>query len=217
MPDRDTIIIVPFKDPTGSKKRLAGVLSAEQRREFAIALFDSTLKTLLADGTTDVAVVTGGMEVAERAQRAGAIVIPDEASAGETAAVSMAARWSADRGYARQLVVPGDMAALDAAELRRLLETRLPPPGVVFAPAVGEDGTNAILTSPPDCLPYRFGAASFPEYLARSAALGLHVRVLRLPSFLLDIDTPEDLAAFRAARPGVPATALLDGWGIDRA
>lgn len=217
MPAHDTVILVPFKEPTGSKTRLAHLLTPERRHALALALFDETLRILLANGTADVAVVTDGQAVAERARSVGAQVVLDGDSRGETAAVESATRWSVARGYARQLVVPADMAFLDPSELAVLLATITPRPGVVFAPAVGEDGTNAILTTPPDCLPYRFGRASFPEYLARAATLGLHVRVQRLPSFLLDIDTPEDLQEFLALSPDVPAIALLRSWGLREA
>lgn len=214
MPVQDTVILVPFKEPTGSKTRLAHLLSPERRHALALALFDETLRVLIANGTAEVAVVTDSEVVAERARSAGALVVLDGDSRGETAAIEAATRWSAAQGYARQLVVPGDMAALDPSQLSELLACRPPDPGVVLAPAVGEDGTNAILTSPPDCLPYRFGRGSFPEYLARAATLGLHVRVLRLRSFLLDIDTPEDLREFLALSPDVPAIALLRSWGF---
>ncbi len=217
MPSNETVILVPFKDPVESKKRLAGALSPEQRRALALALFDQTLAVLTSVSTVDVAVITDSDAITRRAKAAGALVVSDAGADGETAAVTAATRWSVTQGYERQLVVPADMAALDPADVRTLLDTCLPSPSVVFAPAVGEDGTNAILTSPPDCLPYRFGAASFPEYLERSAALGLHVRVLRLTSLVLDIDTPEDLAAFRAAAPPVPAFALLRSWDAPRA
>lgn len=129
------------------------------------------------------------------AQELGAGVILEENARGETEAVNLATRISLERGYDRQVVIPADLADLDAREVEELLAFELAAPSVVLVPAVGDDGTNAIMTAPPDAIPFRFGRASFAEYLLRAAELGATARVLRLKSFVLDIDTPEDLNA----------------------
>lgn len=191
-----TNIVVPFKDPTRSKERLADFLSPAERKELAIALFHKTMSVLLSV-TPDVLVVTDSFDVKAMAEAIGAKTLLENNARGETEAVAFATQWSVDQGFQRQVVVPADLADLRAEDLTRLLAEAVPAPSVVLVPAVGDDGTNAIMTSPPDALPFRFGKASFAGYLLRAAELSVTARVLRLESFILDVDTPEDLKAFR--------------------
>jgi 2-phospho-L-lactate guanylyltransferase (CobY/MobA/RfbA family) len=46
---------------------------------------------------------------------------------------------------------------------------------------------------------------------------GIEPLVMRLPRIALDIDTPEDLALFRAAPARTRARMLLDRWDADLA
>jgi 2-phospho-L-lactate guanylyltransferase len=76
---------------------------------------------------------------------------------------------------------------------------------VVIVPDRHGSGTNALLLSPPDVVAPSFGAGSFARHAARARAAGAMVQVCELPSLGLDVDTPDDLAALRAAldrRPG---------------
>ena len=77
-------------------------------------------------------------------------------------------------------------------------------------------GTNALLIAPPEAVEPAFGPGSFARHAALAHAAGARVRIGRLPSLELDVDTPGDLAALRAALAaragGAPRTrALLDG------
>ena len=52
-----------------------------------------------------------------------------------------------------------------------------------------------------------FGPGSFARHAALGAAAGATVRVAQAPSLELDVDTPGDLAALRAALARHPAAA----------
>ena len=60
-------------------------------------------------------------------------------------------------------------------------------------------GTNALLIAPPTVMAPAFGPGSFARHAALASAAGARVRVGRLPSLELDVDTPGDLEALRAA------------------
>jgi 2-phospho-L-lactate guanylyltransferase len=208
-------IVVPFKDPSTAKQRLSEFLTADQRRILAVTLFDQTLGLLTSlPSEPHILVVTDSESIAARARSAGVSTLLELKGNGETAAVQAATAWSIHHRFARQIVIPADMARLDPREVEMLIATRIPPPSVVLCPAVGDDGTNAILSSPPDAVPFRFGKASFPEYLVRAAERGVTARILRLPSFVLDLDTPEDLKSFISGPVETPAHELLREWGV---
>ena len=63
-------------------------------------------------------------------------------------------------------------------------------------------GTNALLLDPPTAIVPAFGPGSFARHAALAAGAGAAVRVGRLPSLELDVDTPGDLAALQAALRG---------------
>ncbi len=208
-------VVIPAKDPNGAKSRLSEVLTPDQRRTLAMALFQQTLGFFRSlPEPPDLLVVTDSREMAELARAQGAEVLLEEEASGETDAVNRATAHSIEQGYKVQLVVPADMAAIDRAEMIELLNTRCPAPFVVFCPATGDDGTNAILSSPPDAVPFRFGARSFPDYCSRAEALGVPYEVRRLASLRLDLDTPEDLASLLRAQPEGPISDLLRSWNL---
>ena len=206
----DLIFVVPVKDVRGAKQRLASLLPQEIRSELAVLLLDQTLRDLARFAPeVDRLLVSDseGMRMVADAHRAAFLL--ETAGAGETTAVERATAWTLARGYRAQAVIPADMAELVAADVRALVEAPRPAPSVILCPAVGDDGTNAILSSPPDAVGYRFGDRSFDAYRARAAANGVACRVMRLQSFVLDIDTPDDARAFIATRPDNPIARWL--------
>jgi 2-phospho-L-lactate guanylyltransferase len=210
-------VVIPVKDPTHAKERLAGVLTADQRTGLALVLFERVLSFF--GGLPDpphVLVVTDADAVAQLARRLGADILMEEEATGETAAVEKATEWSVAQGYASQLVVPGDMATLDRAEMLQLLAHPRENPSAVLCPATGDDGTNAVLLTPPNAIAYRFGDRSFPDYQARAKQHDVPCHVLRLPSLVLDLDTPDDLREFLCNHKDHPAARLLTQWNIHK-
>ena len=82
-----------------------------------------------------------------------------------------------------------------------------------IVPARDRMGSNAVLCSPADAVPLRFGDDSFFPHLDAARARGIEPEVVRLPRIALDIDTPEDLALFLRAA----GADLLDRWDADLA
>lgn len=211
-------IVVPVKNPLGAKQRLAEVLSPEHRHELALALLDHVLNTLNPFLTrATVLVVTDSDEILERVRALGVQTLMEKSGRGETEAVNAATRWSLKNGFTRQIVIPGDLPCLSGRDIERLLSEPIQAPSVVLCPATGDDGTNAILTSPPDVLEFRFGARSFPDYVERAAKKNVPCKILRLESLVLDLDTPEDLKTFvDGSRDGdqaaPPLRRLIESW-----
>ncbi|MGF1625522.1 MAG: 2-phospho-L-lactate guanylyltransferase [Alphaproteobacteria bacterium] len=206
----DLIFVVPVKDVRGAKQRLASLLPQEIRSELALQLLDQTLHDLARFAPeVDRLVVSdsAGLRMVAATHRAHFLL--ESAGAGETAAVERATDWTLARGYRAQAVIPADMAGLAAKDVRALVEAPRPAPSVILCPAVGDDGTNAILCAPPDAIGYRFGEGSFDTYRTRAAVSGVACRVMRLQSFVLDIDTPDDARAFIATHPENPIARWL--------
>src|SRR5207237_8753478 len=94
------------------------------------------------------------------------------------------------------LTVPGDVRLVTTDEIGLLLAAHRPVPAFTIAPSHDEQGSNAVLVSPPEAVPLRFGENSFFPHLAAAEACGISPTVLHLPGLALDIDNPVDLAHF---------------------
>ncbi|MEA2132861.1 MAG: 2-phospho-L-lactate/phosphoenolpyruvate guanylyltransferase [Solirubrobacteraceae bacterium] len=220
-----TLAVLPVKSFGLAKQRLGDAVGAEQRRTLARAMAGDVLEALgRVKGLGGVIVVSaegkrlgieeGGAPAGAGRFARGVEVVHDPDEAGQSAAARRGIRAAVARGAQRVLLVPGDCPALDPEEVVALLAGAVP--GVVIVPDRHGSGTNALLIAPPTAVEPAFGPGSFARHAALARAAGARVRVGRLPSLELDIDTPGDLAALRAAlaaRPGGAqrTRALLDG------
>jgi len=116
-----------------------------------------------------------------------------------------------DRGAVERGAVAGhEDDALDGETLRALLDGGAGAPSVTIVADRHGSGTNALVLAPPDVIEPGFGPGSFERHRERAVAAGAAWRSAALPALLLDIDTPEDLAALRAALPaGTSRTRLV--------
>ena len=203
--------VVPVKELDRAKERLSPVLHPERRRALMLAMLEDVLAALAATaGLGGVAVVTVDGAARRLAARYGARIIEIGARDGHSGAVAAAARIIAAEGCPGMLTVPGDIPLVTPAEITQLLSAHRSAPSFTIAPSRDERGSNAIICSPPDAVPLRFGEDSFFPHLRAAAACGIRPTVLRLPGIALDVDTPEDLAALTLVRAATRAHALLD-------
>jgi len=191
-----TNIVIPLRDPYTAKQRLAGVLSSHQRAELVQHLFQKNLDLLTRRfPQIHKLVVTDSQMISALAASQGASVLLEEQAKGLTEAVELATRWSLDKGFESQLVLPADLADLDCDELQYLLDYPRPDLSLLVCPAK-DDGTNALMTTPPDVIPFWFGKNSAVEYLNRARSRNVHCERVVLQNMKFDVDTPEDLERF---------------------
>ncbi len=198
----DIWAVVPVKDTAAAKTRLAAALPAPLRREFFLVMLEDVLAALAeASGLAGRLLVTTDPAAIALAGRYGVQSIADGADDGHSGAVAGAAQRLAREGRGGMLTLPGDIPLVSAAEIGRLLAAhgqsfRDGAPSFTIAPSHDEKGSNAVLLSPPEAVPLRFGDDSFVPHLAAARACGIAPTVLHLPGIALDIDNPADLAHF---------------------
>lgn len=195
-----TLAILPVKRFELAKTRLGDQLGAGERRLLAEAMVSDVLDALLAaPGLAAVVVVTNEEAVAAIAGSLGATVLADPSESGQSAAALVGIAHALELGFDRVLLVPGDCPALDGRALSVLLDRVSPTPAVTIVADRHGSGTNALLLSPPDAIEPGFGPGSFERHRRRASAAGASWHAEALPALLLDVDTPEDLAALRSA------------------
>jgi 2-phospho-L-lactate guanylyltransferase len=210
-----TWAVLPVKTFRHAKQRLAGILAAQERAELARAMAEDVLRALAASpDLAGILLVTGDPEARRLAARHGARVLLEGEERGHTAASSLAARTLAQERAAGMVQVPADIPLVTPGDVAALLPGHGEVPSIVLAPARDERGTNAVSCSPADAMPLRFGGDSFIAHRRRARAQGIEPRIVRRPGLALDLDTPDDLAAFLAAPSLTRAYAYLADRGV---
>jgi len=187
------VILVPVKNLSGAKQRLAAVLDQPSRTKLAQAMLHDVLTTLHRwKNRPQVAVVSGDPYAVTLATEYGLDIIADRDNPGETGAIEMATRTCVERGVDSTLIIPADIPLIQAWELEEILKNA-PPAGSVLVPAADGRGTNAAFRRPADLFPLRFGNDSFKPHYAAAQATGKPCVVLNLPGIAVDVDNPADL------------------------
>jgi 2-phospho-L-lactate guanylyltransferase len=187
------VILIPVKNLSGAKQRLASILDQPARTKLAQAMLVDVASAIHGwKNRPPVAFVSSDPYAVELAGKYGFEIIPDPANPGETGAIEMATRVCLERGAGLTLVIPGDIPLIQAWELQEILQ-HAPAEGSVLVPAGDGRGTNAVLRRPADLFPLRFGNDSFKPHHAAAQATGKPCVVLQLPGIAVDVDNPSDL------------------------
>jgi 2-phospho-L-lactate/phosphoenolpyruvate guanylyltransferase len=210
------VILVPVKNTSSAKQRLAAVLDQTQRTALAQDMLHDVLTTLRHwEARPPVAVVTSDPYAVKLAAEYEFEVIPDPDNPGETGAIEMATRVCVERRVDSTLVIPADIPLIQTSELDEILK-RAPAQGSVLVPAADGRGTNAIFRRPADLFPLRFGNDSFKPHRAAAQATGKPCVVLNLPGIGVDVDNPEDLDQLISSPGETRAQLLARGFLIKR-
>jgi 2-phospho-L-lactate/phosphoenolpyruvate guanylyltransferase len=192
------MILVPVKNTSSAKQRLAAALDQPSRTALAQAMLCDVLTTLYnwparrENHLPAVAVVSSDPYALKLATEYGFEVIPDPDNPGETGAIELATRICVERGADGTLVIPADIPLIQSWELDEILQ-HAPVEGSVLVPAADGRGTNAAFRRPANLFPLRFGNDSFKPHHAAAEATGKPCIVLDLPGIAVDVDNPADL------------------------
>lgn len=186
-----TWALLPVKQANRSKTRLKSVLRPQECALLSQAMFMDVLAAVEGATSIDhIAVLTNDAEVAELARDSGHTVIKDtddELCAGLNTA---AARIRSEGGEC-VLILPGDLPTVKAHDIDELLGRHAD--GLSLCPAIRDGGTNALICTPPDAIPFQFGPDSANRHLEAAEAAGLPHQRMATAAFFRDIDLPEDL------------------------
>ncbi len=202
------MILIPVKNLSSAKQRLAAVLDQPSRTALAQAMLHDVLTALHNwKDRPQVALVTSDPYAVKLAEEYKFEIIPDPANPGETGAIEMATQICVERGADSTLVIPADIPLIQSWELEEILK-HAPAEGSVLVPAADGRGTNAAFRRPANLFPLRFGNDSFKPHHAAAQATGKPCVVLELPGIAVDVDNPEDMQRL-AELPGETRAQVL--------
>jgi 2-phospho-L-lactate guanylyltransferase len=211
------MILVPVKEMSTAKQRLASVLSQQQRSMLARTMLKDICAALSeVKPRPPIALVTNDAFAVGLARHYAFDIIEDRENRGESEAIAMATAEAEKRGAEFTLVLPGDLPLLRASEVEAVLAA-MPAEGSVLVPAADGRGTNAVLRRPCALFPLRFGNDSFLPHHAAARATGKACMVLDnadLPGIALDLDRPADLAQLLGFPMRTRTQKLLCDWNL---
>lgn len=209
------MILVPIKNTSGAKQRLASVLDQPARTLLAQAMLHDVLSALHDwKSRPAVGIVTSDPFAVKLAGGFGFEIIPDPENPGETGAIEMATRWCVERGEDNTLVIPADIPLIQGWELEEVLK-HAPSAGTVLVPAGDGRGTNAAFRRPANLFPLRFGNDSFKPHHAAAQATGKPCVVLKLPGLAVDVDNPADLQRLLSLPGETRSQRLAREWNLE--
>jgi 2-phospho-L-lactate guanylyltransferase len=208
------MILVPVKNLSGAKQRLAAILDQPARTELAQAMLLDVLEILaMWPNRSEVGLVTSDPFTLQLARQFQFTVIPDHNNLGETDAIETATRFCESHGADSTLVIPGDIPLIQFWELEKVIAAA-PLEGSVLVPAADGRGTNAIFRRPAGLFPARFGNDSFKPHDAAARATGKPCVVLHLPGIAIDVDNPTDLHTLATAPGETRSQLLIRQWDL---
>ncbi len=180
---------IPVKPLAEGKSRLANALDRNARIRLNANLFQHTLAIVNAVfPAANIIIVTRDPALRDLAAGRGMHAIVEQGFELNAALFEAAARIPPTDGM---LAISTDLPNLTPEDVFSMLaETESP---VAIAPDQAGIGTNALLTLPAACIPFRFGPGSFAAHLAAAKASNLAACIIRRPGLAFDLDTAADL------------------------
>jgi 2-phospho-L-lactate guanylyltransferase len=189
-------LLLPVKDLRNAKKRLAGVLAAEERLGLAQAMLADTIRAVRGVRRAEkIFVITNYRPAMEIAEENGWEILHEEHQISESDSVDAASRICEQRGVRALLRLPLDLPLVQPRDIDELLETEWSGPAIAIVPSRDGTGTNALLRTPPGLFPSHFGEGSFAKHLAEAEQARAKISVCRNPHLEMDVDDESDLRA----------------------
>jgi 2-phospho-L-lactate/phosphoenolpyruvate guanylyltransferase len=205
--------IVPLKALETAKRRLADVLTPEERRALMLAMARDVLTALVrCRNLAGVLIVSRSPEADALAQAFGTERFAESPDADLSSALTQAAAHLQEHlGASGVMIVPADVPLIDAREVDEILRRH---EAVTVVPDDERLGTNALICSPPDRMAFRFDGRSFKPHVDAAFAAGVQPRVVPSPRLALDVDTPDDLRTLLRQGPETQTGTFLQRAGI---
>lgn len=207
--------VVPLKNLSHAKSRLAYLLDRSERRGLVEAMFSDVLGALTAARSlSGIFVVSDG----EGLSAGSFSLISEVENRGYNEAVATALCDPRVAGASAVLVLPGDLPLAKPGDIDCFIGgTGGVAPNSSFvriAPARDGDGTNALLIAPPSMMISQFGPGSFQRHKRAAERVTSMVEIVAPSGLAFDIDTPQDLIEFCAQGGDTATHAFLERSGV---
>jgi 2-phospho-L-lactate guanylyltransferase len=202
--------LVPVKQTTQSKQRLARVLDPGEREGLVFAMLQDVLMAIQEVSVFDgVLLVTRSKKVQAEFRDLVSDVFEESPGSNHSRAVTEANRYLIERHRASSsLAISADIPRVTAKDIQQIVARH---GRITLVPNGSGEGTNAILASPPNAIISQFGGPSLRRHVASATAAGLSPSIIQNENIAMDIDEPRDLErALAELAPSITRTYLQD-------
>lgn len=211
--------LLPVKDLSRAKSRLAEVLTPTERSALALAMAEDVLDVLVGHPDVDaITLVSDDPDLHWLAQRQGLQWLAEAGLAvnGLNQAITAAVGIIQNTHCLRIMVLHADLPYLQCEDLSAVLAAQDVEGGLVIGADLAGRGTNLLVfdAACPPC--FAFGADSCRRHQDWALTRSVPVSVIARPGIAADVDSGEDLLRLLrqepALRPGAHTTRLLQSW-----
>lgn len=210
-------LLIPIKDPSNAKTRLAELLSEAERRRLSWAMFEDVTRAIATARRPDrVVLVSSYAPGLERARQLGWDVLVEASQISESASVDWASQLLSERGFKSVMRLPADLPLVKGEDIDELLSIELRLPGALLVPSREGTGTNAIIRTPPTLFPSRFGPNSLALHKEEAARVGVDCVIVKNERVGWDIDEPADVLALLQQGRNTESFAVLNQMNLSQ-
>jgi FO synthase/2-phospho-L-lactate guanylyltransferase len=191
--------IIPVKPLNRAKSRLAGVLSAEQRSQFAEVMLRRILEVVNeAPEITGTLIISRDTKALSIARDMGAKTIQESSASDLNPALNRATEIVRIWGAAGVLILPADLPFVTTEDITSVVDMGMADsdPTLVIATDKEYDGTNALFVRPPGLITYSYGYGSYDRHIKAASQTGAIIKHYNSENLRLDIDVPADLERY---------------------
>lgn len=207
--------IVPVKPLRDSKSRLSHILSPDERAALTRGMLSHTLEVLEdVKGIFRTLVVSRDPAVLKVARQHGASTFSESDRQDLNLALTRATHIAMAQQANSILVLPSDLPFLTTADVEMMIRGvdlhhhngngngyHIQNRAITICPDHNEDGTNALVLSPPTGFTFRYGRDSFRLHMDEAERIGMTRRIIHAPGIKFDLDTEEDWKTYMAMNP----------------
>ncbi len=187
--------VVPVKKLDEAKSRLSSLLTRNERRQLCLKMLGDVLRAIgLAKGLQETVGVSIDPTVLQTIRDLNLLTIR-ESQPGLNHAVSEATDWCIQKGADSVLILPADIPLLRPTDISHILSLG-EKVAMVISPSRREEGTNALLLTPPNIIPPCYGPGSFQRHIEAASKRGIEFHTSKSMEVALDIDIIEDVVDF---------------------
>ena len=202
-------LLIPVKDPSRGKTRLSATLSQDDRRALAWAMLEDVFRAAASSTVDRVVVVTNFRPALAKARAAGFDVLVEQNQVSESESVDWASRVLKEQGFDVVMRLPADVPLVRPRDIDSIVASSIQAPGALLVPSRDGTGTNAVVRTPPDLFPSRFGPNSLSLHIEEASRLGIECLIVKNERIALDIDEPADIEILLLRGQGTAAFNLL--------
>ena len=185
--------IVPVKTLASSKKRLARLLTVDERIKLSEAMLYDVLDSVCScKSISKVIIISKDEHVLSMAREFGATVVQEEEELGVNAAVALADNICKDSDAS--IVIPHDLPLILPSDIDMFCGSAKEKSCVVIAPSHRYDGTNALLRKPPNVIKTHYDEDSYEIHVQKAKEHKVPVKIVMNRRLMLDLDEPNDIS-----------------------